>query len=906
MTKTATSSANAAAKRRRGKNKRPTAAQLTKINQTKQATPSTVATPAPGATNAEAEQQAPTFNQTPDNEKNIETQQKIQNNQQNGQNNDIPQVNQLNSQNNGQATTSSKKTKKKKNKQKNSQTTTTSSNNNTTATEKDEHNNPENLILPNSSNTNIVSSRDTPHTNLESTNSTSTTPAVHEVSESKENIELIEEYKQETKKNGSSDSYQSSERSENSDDEREMVGTDDDEQEDPADYKKGGYHPVKIGDLFNHRYHVVRKLGWGHFSTVWLCWDMTEKRFVAAKVVKSASHYLETAIDECDLLKSVRNTDEKDPGRLKTVQLLDDFKIHGIHGTHMCMIFEVLGHHLYKWILKSEFGGLPIPIVKTTAKQILQSLSYLHTKCKIIHTDIKPENILVCVDEVYIKRLALDAQEWQKKGGKIPSGSFAGTNIIQEKNNDKAKKNEPISKSKKKKLRKKQKKKEKLLEQQIQQIEEQEKTGQKMISVDDDEGEEKDGEKADLDNLEITDNKTADSSMENANSGKENDNPNDNSAKNQQTEKITSDTAETNDIKGAGDACQTDSWKNKTANQLLLNLLDPSSAEQLKVKLADLGNACWTHKHFTNDIQTRQYRAIEVLVGAGYSTPADMWSMACMLFELATGDYLFEPHSGENWTRDEDHIALIMELMGWMPKDLLRAGEYTAEFFLPNGTLRNIDKLKFWPVLNVLTEKYDWDFADAAEFADLLSKMLHLNPSKRATAEECLQHPWLNDEATFDVEGYRKYLQYDKFARGWPVDPSFWNKQMDLMSDDNDSESEDDETSYETETEDDSELDDADKIVNIVSNLDGVEIASESDSDNSYDENRQASFPVYLDSPGETNTEVMTNVTGNESADKTSKENATITTVTSESTNEDLTEHQVTNVNSDLSRDAKI
>ena len=37
----------------------------------------------------------------------------------------------------------------------------------------------------------------------------------------------------------------------------------------------GGYHPVKIGDLFHQRYHVVRKLGWGHFSTVWLCWDLT-------------------------------------------------------------------------------------------------------------------------------------------------------------------------------------------------------------------------------------------------------------------------------------------------------------------------------------------------------------------------------------------------------------------------------------------------------------------------------------------------------------------------------------------------------------------------------------------------------------------------------------------------------
>lgn len=45
----------------------------------------------------------------------------------------------------------------------------------------------------------------------------------------------------------------------------------------PMDYwllSPGGYYPVKIGDLFNGRYHVVRKLGWGHFSTVWLCWDI--------------------------------------------------------------------------------------------------------------------------------------------------------------------------------------------------------------------------------------------------------------------------------------------------------------------------------------------------------------------------------------------------------------------------------------------------------------------------------------------------------------------------------------------------------------------------------------------------------------------------------------------------------
>lgn len=36
----------------------------------------------------------------------------------------------------------------------------------------------------------------------------------------------------------------------------------------------GGYHHVKVGDLYNGKYHVIRKLGWGHFSTVWLSWDI--------------------------------------------------------------------------------------------------------------------------------------------------------------------------------------------------------------------------------------------------------------------------------------------------------------------------------------------------------------------------------------------------------------------------------------------------------------------------------------------------------------------------------------------------------------------------------------------------------------------------------------------------------
>ncbi|CAM9243495.1 unnamed protein product, partial [Phaeothamnion confervicola] len=162
-----------------------------------------------------------------------------------------------------------------------------------------------------------------------------------------------------------------------------------------------------------------------------------------------------------------------------------------------------------------------------------------------------------------------------------------------------------------------------------------------------------------------------------------------------------------------------------------------------RVVVVDLGNACWTHKHFSEDIQTRQYRSPEVIVGVRYETSADMWSLACIVFELLTGDLLFDPRSGEDYDRDEDHLAQCMELLGRFPPRLSTEGKYSRQYFNRRGELRHISNLKFWGLEDVLVDKYHFPRRDAREAASFMLAMLEMDPARRATACEMLAHPWL-------------------------------------------------------------------------------------------------------------------------------------------------------------------
>jgi serine/threonine-protein kinase SRPK3 len=121
---------------------------------------------------------------------------------------------------------------------------------------------------------------------------------------------------------------------------------------------------------------VLLKLGWGHFSTVWLVHDRHQDGIGALKIQKSATHYTEAARDEIRLLSQIRDGDVQD--KRCCCRLLDTFDHSGPHGRHVCMVFEVLGDNLLSLIKRYKYRGIPIPTVRNVARQVLIGLDYLH------------------------------------------------------------------------------------------------------------------------------------------------------------------------------------------------------------------------------------------------------------------------------------------------------------------------------------------------------------------------------------------------------------------------------------------------------------------------------------------------------------------------------------------------
>ncbi|PHT87820.1 hypothetical protein T459_09926 [Capsicum annuum] len=164
------------------------------------------------------------------------------------------------------------------------------------------------------------------------------------------------------------------------------------------------------------------------------------------------------------------------------------------------------------------------------------------------------------------------------------------------------------------------------------------------------------------------------------------------------------------------------------------------SYSRCEVKVIDLGSSCFETDHLCSYVQSRSYRAPEVILGLPYDKKIDIWSLGCILAELCTGNVLFQNDSPATL------LARVIGIIGQIDQDLLVKGRDTYKYFTKNHMLyeRNQETNRLEYLIPKKTSlRHRLPMGDQG-FIDFVAHLLEVNPRKRPSASEALKHPWLS------------------------------------------------------------------------------------------------------------------------------------------------------------------
>jgi len=166
-------------------------------------------------------------------------------------------------------------------------------------------------------------------------------------------------------------------------------------------------------------------------------------------------------------------------------------------------------------------------------------------------------------------------------------------------------------------------------------------------------------------------------------------------------------------------------------------VLDPS------IRVIDFGSATFDHEHHSRVVQTRHYRAPEVILEQGWSQPCDVWSIGCIIYELAMGNTLFQTLD------NNEHLMMMERVLGPIPVRMASRNHKAQESFPGGRLMGNNQTMKYVQENSVplfeLAKKDGWHHRDWSDLLDLLARMLEYEPARRITLGEALNHPFLRN-----------------------------------------------------------------------------------------------------------------------------------------------------------------
>jgi serine/threonine-protein kinase SRPK3 len=421
-----------------------------------------------------------------------------------------------------------------------------------------------------------------------------------------------------------------------------------------------------IGNILNGKYFIIKKIGYGGYSKIYLSYNLIKKNGCAIKIHSNSNENV-GIIEKKILCKLIKN---------KNVITYYDSFIYD--DDFFCIVYELMTCSTYDLMKYYYKSGLEYSLVKKIANVIINVMVKMH-EIGYIHGDIKPENILIKIKNDYFSNIINKIKCNYKNISKMPIEKrlFIINYVIDETKNFKC--------------------------------------------------------------CNSTNSSSTYSSNDNNNSIFDDNEIDYIYSKSDFKDGINKSNDENNTIYNFkyinDDICQNN-------EHTICKYFEIENTDDIYIKIIDFGLSKKISKlNIFDNIQTRYYRAPEVILGNKYNEKIDIWSYGCTIFELLTNTILFNPNKNELIGRNRFHVYLIYKIIGKFPNNMISLGCKSDIFFNNQNKLKydkyiddNIDDLK--KMLYNKLKKYDEN--DINMIYNHIKYILNIDYIKRPKAIDCI------------------------------------------------------------------------------------------------------------------------------------------------------------------------